>query len=51
MAKVKGHGWAPTPHAKKTKIGRGKNSKYKALGSNGTVPKGYRKRYRGQGRG
>jgi len=36
---------------KKTTIGNGKHSKFKSLGSNGTVPKGYRKKYRGQGKG
>ncbi len=35
---------------KKTSIGQGKRSKFKSLGSNGTVPRGYRKRYRGQGK-
>ena len=43
--------WAPKGHrAKKTRIGHGKNSKFKSLGSNGSVPKGYRKKYRGQGK-
>jgi len=35
---------------KKTRIGNGKRTKHKSLNSNGTVPKGYRKKYRGQGR-
>tara|TARA_R100001082_G_scaffold36688_1_gene19322 strand:+ start:306 stop:458 length:153 start_codon:yes stop_codon:yes gene_type:complete len=35
---------------KKTSIGNGKRTKFKALNSNGTVPKGYRKKYRGQGK-
>jgi len=39
------------PTKKKTTIGNGKHSKFKKLGSGGTVPKGYRKRYRGQGKG
>jgi hypothetical protein len=39
------------PVKKKTSIGNGKHSRFKKLGSNGTVPKGYRKRYRGQGKG
>jgi hypothetical protein len=49
MSKVKGR----TPKegvGKKTNIGQGKRSKFKSLGSGGTVPKGYRKRYRGQGK-
>jgi|TARA_R110000824_G_scaffold16040_1_gene66934 hypothetical protein len=49
MAKSKG--WAPKQgKGKKTSIGQGKRSKFKAIGSGGTVPKGYRKRYRGQGK-
>jgi hypothetical protein len=44
-------GWAPKQGlGKKTKIGHGKRSKHKSLGSNSTVPKGYRKKYRGQGK-
>ena len=35
---------------KKTSIGNGKRTKHKSLNSNGTVPKGYKKKYRGQGR-
>ena len=52
MAKSKGaaKGWAPRGKPKKTSIGNGKNTKYKKLNSNGTIPKGYRKRYRGQGK-
>jgi len=51
MAKIRGG----TPKVKqglgkKTTIGQGKRSKFKALGSNNTVPRGYRKRYRGQGK-
>jgi acetyl-CoA carboxylase alpha subunit len=46
---VKG-GWAPEGKAKKTSIGNSKNTKYKSKNSGGTVPKGYRKRYRGQGK-
>mgnify|MGYP003679143751 CR=1 FL=1 len=46
MAKVKG--WSPKEgRGKKTSIGQGGRSKFKAKGSGGTVPKGYRKRYRG----
>ena len=36
---------------KKTRIGNGKCSKFPAKGSNGTVGKLYRKKYRGQGKG
>ena len=36
---------------KKTRIGNGKFSKFPAKGSNGTVGKLYRKKYRGQGKG
>ena len=42
--------WKPKKQIKKTSIGRGRGTRYKAKASNGTVPKGYRKRYRGQGR-
>ena len=35
---------------KKTSIGQGKRTKFKSLGSQGTIPKGYRKRYSGQGK-
>ena len=43
--------WAPKEGVgKKTSIGQGKRSKFKSLGSGGTVPKGYRKKYRGQGK-
>ena len=50
MAKVKG--FAPKKGlGKKTSIGNGKRTRYKALNSNGVVPKGYRKKYRGQGKG
>ena len=35
---------------KKTSIGKGKHTKYKSLGSSGRTPKGYKKKYRGQGR-
>jgi hypothetical protein len=50
MAKEK-NGWTPKEGVgKKTSIGQGKRSKFKSLGSEGTVPKGYRKRYRGQGK-
>ena len=49
MAKIKG--WAPKEgRGKKTSIGQGKRAKFKALGSGGAVPKGYRKKYRGQGK-
>ena len=43
MAKIKG--WAPKEGlGKKTTIGQGKRSKFKAKGSGGVVPKGYRKK-------
>ena len=43
--------WAPKEgKGKKTSIGQGKRSKFKAKGSGGTVPRGYRKKYRGQGK-
>jgi hypothetical protein len=49
MAKVKG--WSPRQGlGKKTNIGQGKRSKFKSLGSQGSTPKGYRKKYRGQGK-
>ena len=49
MAKVKG--WAPKEgRGKKTSIGQGKRSKFKSLGSGGAAGKGYRKKYRGQGK-
>ena len=44
------NGWAPVRKAKKTRIGNGKNTKFKTKGSGGTPPKGYRKKYRGQGK-
>ena len=48
---AKSTGWKPKQGlGKKTSIGHGKRSKYKSKGSNNTVPKGYRKRYRGQGK-
>jgi len=50
MAKKQNH-WAPDKRAKKTTIGNGKNTRHKALNSNGTIPKGYKKKYRGQGKG
>tara|TARA_R100000900_G_C3280919_1_gene153677 strand:- start:463 stop:624 length:162 start_codon:yes stop_codon:yes gene_type:complete len=51
MKMAKSNGWAPKSGlGKKTTIGHGKRSKYKAKGSNNTVPKGYRKKYRGQGK-
>jgi hypothetical protein len=47
----KSSGWAPREKAgKKTSIGQGKRSKFKSLASNGIAPKGYRKKYRGQGK-
>ena len=47
----KSNTWAPKEGVgKKTSIGQGKRSKFKSLGSEGTVPKGYRKKYRGQGK-
>ena len=42
--------WSPKGHSKKTSIGRGKRTRYKNKGSSTTPPKGYRKRYRGQGK-
>jgi hypothetical protein len=43
--------WEPKGNrTKKTSIGRGRGTKHKNIGSNGTVPKGYRKKYRGQGK-
>ena len=49
MAKAKG--WAPKQgKGKKTSIGQGRRSKFKSLASNGTATKGYRKRYKGQGK-
>jgi hypothetical protein len=42
--------WSPGKNPKKTKIGKGKHSKFKTLGSNGIAPKGYRKKNRGQGK-
>ncbi len=48
---VEKNGWSPRKSlGKKTKIGQGKRSKFKSLGSNGSVPKGYRKKRRGQGK-
>ena len=48
---AKSTGWKPKQGlGKKTTIGQGKCSKFKAKGSGGTVPKGYRKKYRGQGK-
>ena len=48
---AKSTGWKPKQGlGKKTSIGQGKRSKFKAKGSVGTVPKGYRKKYRGQGK-
>ena len=42
--------WCEKGLGKKTSIGQGKRSKFKAKGSGDTVPKGYRKKYRGQGK-
>ena len=47
---TKRNGWSPKGRIKKTSIGRGRGSKYKKLNSSGTAPKGYRKKYRGQGK-
>ena len=45
------NGWAPKERKiKKTSIGNGRGTKRKSLGSNGIVPKGYKKKYRGQGK-
>ena len=44
-------GWAPkNGNGKKTSIGHGKNTISKSLCSGGTTPKGYKKKYRGQGK-
>ena len=49
MAKAKG--WSPKQgKGKKTSIGQGRRSKFKSKGSGDTVSKGYRKKYRGQGK-
>ena len=43
--------WGPKGRRmKKTSIGRGRGTKHKKIGSGGTVPKGYKKKYRGQGK-
>jgi len=42
--------WKPRKRPKKTKIGRGKNTRFKSLASNSIAPKGYKKKYRGQGK-
>jgi len=43
--------WAPSgKKIKKTAMGNGRGSKFKSLNSGGGAPKGYRKKYRGQGR-
>ena len=48
---AKSNSWAPKEgKGKKTSIGQGKRSKFKAKGSGDTVPRGYRKKYRGQGK-
>jgi hypothetical protein len=50
MAKAKG--WSPKQgKGKKTSIGQGRRSRFKSMASNGSTTKGYRKRYRGQGKG
>jgi hypothetical protein len=49
MAKVK-EGNPRQGLGKKTNIGQGKRSKFKSLASQGSAPKGYRKKYRGQGK-
>lgn len=47
----KKNGWAPKQgRTKKTSIGQGKGTKFKSLGSRGSAPKGYKKKYRGQGK-
>lgn len=50
MAKAKGTGWGPKEKPKKTSIGNGKHTRYKSMGSSNAPPKGYRKKYRGQGK-
>jgi hypothetical protein len=48
---TKSSGWAPKNRApKKTSIGNGPGSKFKSLASQSKTPKGYRKKYRGQGK-
>jgi hypothetical protein len=43
--------WAPRGRRmKKTSIGNGRGTRRKSLNSNGIVPKGYKKKYRGQGK-
>ena len=50
MPKANNSSWAPARKPKKTSIGMGKNTRFKSKNSNGTTPKGYRKKYRGQGK-
>jgi hypothetical protein len=50
MKKTGENSWSPKKKKKKTSVGHSKNTKFKNLGSNGSVKKGYRKRYRGQGK-
>ena len=49
MAKA-ANAWSPKQRIKKTSIGNGRGSKYKSKASNNTTTKGYRKKYRGQGK-
>ena len=42
--------WSPNGKPKKTSIGNSKNTKFKSKSSSGTTAKGYRKKYRGQGK-
>ena len=50
MAKIGSGQKRKAPRPKKTSIVNGKNTKFKSLNSNNVVPKGYRKKYRGQGK-
>tara|TARA_R100000278_G_scaffold109744_1_gene86815 strand:+ start:330 stop:473 length:144 start_codon:yes stop_codon:yes gene_type:complete len=47
---MKKNAWTPKGRPKKTSIGNGRGSKFKSKNSNGVTPKGYRKKYRGQGK-
>ena len=47
---MKKNAWTPKGRPKKTSIGNGRGSKFKSKNSNRVTPKGYRKKYRGQGK-
>jgi len=51
MAKMTHRPWAPRNRSKKTSIGEGRHTKYKNIGSAAAPAKGYKKKYRGQGKG